>query len=83
MTPSELKHNVNQTGSYFFNSETMNFFGDTMKNYGVRKTVIDTPTQKNIQVWELHRKRPVRHGLQASAYFDRDSFERKFNEIEE
>jgi len=77
MTPSELKRNVEQTGSYFFTRKTMKCFGDTMKNYGVRKAVIDTPTQKNIKAWELHRKRPVKHGAQSSAYFDCITFEHK------
>lgn len=34
MTPSELKYQVEQTGSNFFDRKTMKFFGDTMKNYG-------------------------------------------------
>lgn len=36
MTPSELKANVEIRGSYFFTRKSMKFFGDTMKNYGVR-----------------------------------------------
>lgn len=39
MTPSELKHKIEQTGEepYFFTRETMRFFGDTMANFGCRK----------------------------------------------
>jgi hypothetical protein len=48
----------------------MKFFGDTMKNYGVRSTIID-----NVPYWELYRKRPVKYGLQKSHYFRKDNFE--------
>ena len=80
MTPSELKYKVEQSGEepYFFTSKTMKFFGDTMRNYGVRSAVIDTYSEKNIEVWELYRKRPVRHGLWESAYFRKDTFARSF-----
>ena len=73
MTPSELKANVQETEPYFFDRKTMKFFGDTMKNYGVRSAMID-----NMPVWELYRKRPVKHGLKTSAYFDQKTFERVF-----
>ena len=36
MTPSELKNNVEKTGSYFFDRLNMRFFCDTMANYGCR-----------------------------------------------
>lgn len=72
MTPSELKYNVDQTGSYFFTRSTMRFFGDTMKNYGVRDAGM---------CWELYRRRPVKHQLQASAYFDKKTFERICREV--
>jgi hypothetical protein len=29
----EIKYNVEQTGSYFFDRATMRFFGDTLKNF--------------------------------------------------
>ncbi len=78
MTASELKYQVEQhaTESYFFTRKTMKFFGDTMRNYGVCKATIDTYTQKDIEVWELYRKRPVKHNNQASAYFNRETFQR-------
>lgn len=69
MTPSELKYNVEQAGysPYFFTRKTMKFFGDTMRNYGVR----DLGDR-----WELYRKKPVKHGLRGSAYFSKDTFKR-------
>lgn len=70
MTPSELKYHVEQTGSNFFDRRTLKFFGDTMKNYGVCD---------NGDTWELFRKKPVLHGLNKSAYFDKITFERIYN----
>ncbi len=67
MTPRELKYNVEQTGSYFFDHKSMKFFGDTMKNYGCRSSE---------GCWELWRKSPVKGGLTKSAYFDKVTFER-------
>jgi hypothetical protein len=74
MTPSELKYNVEQTGSHFFDRSSMRFFGDTIRNYGVRQATVN-----GIEAWELYRKRPVKHGLRKSAYFDCKTFERIFN----
>lgn len=82
MTKSELKRNVEKTGSLFFSRETMRFFGDTMQNYGVCDAIIDTPTQEGLEVYELYRKKPVKHGLNSSAFFCRDTFERVYKEIE-
>lgn len=69
MTPSELKYHVEQAGHcpYYFARDTMKFFGDTMKNYGVRDAG---------DCWELWRKNPVKHGLQSSAFFNKQTFER-------
>jgi len=67
MTPSELKrkyHESNNDGCYFL-PETMKYFGDTMRNYGVRQVGLDNP-----YYWELWRKQPVKGGRQGSAYFD-------------
>ena len=80
MTPSELKANIlaHDPDSHFFDRKTMKFFGDAITNYGVRKTVIlsfydefDRHNEKPVflEVWELYRKRPVKHGLQSSAFF--------------
>lgn len=90
MNASELKYHVENAGheSHFFTRSTMRFFGDTMANYGVRSTEIqthgeiDSETQKytvvTVSVWELYRKRPVKHGNQSSAYFDKVSYRRVF-----
>lgn len=85
MTASELKYQVEQSGTnpYFFTRSTMKFFGDTMSNYGVRSTeikatIIDSDTEV-INVWELHRKQPVKHGLQSSTFFNKTTFKREYS----
>ena len=72
MTPSELKQNVEtkSADSHFFTRSNMKFFGDTMVNYGCRS---------NGGTWELWRKKPVKNGLQHSAFFDKKTFDRVFN----
>ena len=72
MTPSQLKYEVEAAGHerHFFDRKTMKFFGDTMRNYGVRKTEND-----GVTVWELYRKMPVKHGLQSSAFFRTSDFQ--------
>lgn len=70
MTPSELKYHTQETNPHFFTRSTMRFFGDTMKNFGVRGSIVN-----DVEVWELYRKRPVMHGLQNSHYFRKDNFE--------
>lgn len=64
-TASDLKRFV-ENGSndpYFFTRDTMRFFGDTMRNYGIRWH------DHKGGIVELYRRRPVKHGLQSSAYF--------------
>jgi hypothetical protein len=78
MTPSELKRNVEATGSAFFDYRTMRFFGDTMKNFGVRKVTIATPSVDALEVYELYRKRPVKMGLEGSSFFDTKTFQRAY-----
>ena len=89
MTPSELKHHVEAAGHepYFFQRKTMAFFGDTMRNYGVRARLIMSDYDRAgtyveggspILVWELYRKRPVKHGLQSSAFFEQESYRQTF-----
>ena len=77
MTASELKAKIEAKGNepHFFTRKTMKFFGDTMANYGVRETVIDTWSENNVEVYELYRRRPVKHGLRSSAYFRKDTLE--------
>ena len=75
MTPSELKANIlkHDPTSHYFDQKTMKFFGDTMRNYGVRKTEIE-----GVAVWELYRKRPVKHNQQRSAFFRATDFQQVF-----
>ena len=73
MTPAELKYLTEDTEPHFFTHKTMRFFGDTMRNYGVRSAG---------DYWELYRKRPVKHGLDSSAYFDKETFNRVFTTTE-
>lgn len=81
MTASDLKfcHERAQPGSYFFTRKTMSFFGDTMKNYGVRAQPVQVKTyseEEPVLCWELYRRRPVKHGLSDSAFFAVDDFRR-------
>lgn len=80
MTASELKAMIEAKGTekHFFTPKTMKFFGDTMRNYGVRETVIDTWSENNVEVYELYRKKPVKHGLTKSAYFRKDTLTATF-----
>lgn len=85
MTPSELKRKVQEAGHdpYFFSRENMRFFGDTMRNYGVRTDYVEVqgmhdPYPQKIEVWELYRKHPVKHGNQSSAYFCKQTLRRVF-----
>jgi hypothetical protein len=54
-----------------------------MRNYGVRDTTIKTnwndagewsDNGRTVEVWELYRKHPVKHGLKSSAYFDKTTY---------
>jgi hypothetical protein len=84
-TKSDLRHNVTATGSHFFDSKSMKFFGDTMSNYGLRSATIQTCYDESgnftchegvtLEVWELYRKNPVKHGLNASRYFNKLTYE--------
>ncbi len=86
---TELKFRVELCGheSHFFTRRTMRFFGDTMRNYGVRSATIRTNYNDagefvegglDIEVWELFRRRPVKHGLQSSAFFRKGNYKRAF-----
>jgi hypothetical protein len=74
MTPSELKYQVEQTGSHFFDRNSLKFFGDSMSNYGCRQTIVKTNDGEDVPVYELYRKHPVKMGLKGSAYFRKDTF---------
>lgn len=70
MNASELKYRTEQANqeTFFFDRGTMRFFGDTMRNFGVRSF--------DAQTWELYRKKPVKNGLQSSAFFRKNDFKR-------
>jgi hypothetical protein len=69
------KHNPN---GYFFSRRTMRFFGDTMRNYGVKsRRFLNGPGKHGpgADFWELWRKTPVNGGLRESAFFNKQSFQ--------
>ena len=79
MTSTALKneHIKREPNTHFWDKKTMAFFGDTMRNFGVKK-------HKN--GYELYRKNPVKHGLTGSHWFSKDfkhmiSTEENINEI--
>jgi len=80
MSPSQLKSHVEEAGHdrFFFTKDTMRFFGDRMSNYGVRSAMVKKGDE-DVPVWELYRKNPVKHGLQDSAYFCKETFKRIFS----
>ena len=85
MTKQEEKTILESPGTHKLVYEVLELtkdrVGDTMKNYGVRSCQVDTATRKDVSTWELYRKRPVKHGLQNSAYFDKKTFERVFPKL--
>jgi hypothetical protein len=85
MNASDLKFHVTSAGfdSHFFTRETMRFFGDTMRNYGVRSVIVTCRSEKtggaeSVSAWELFRRKPVKHGVKGSAYFCKNTFRRVF-----
>lgn len=75
-TSSSLKAlyegNEANIGLHYFTRPTMEYFGDTMRNYGVRKVLVYKSGYHNkspINVWELYRINPVKFGFQGSDYF--------------
>lgn len=78
MTPSRLRdlHLELHPESHFFTRRTMAFFGDTMANYAVALEPVTFADYSGepVTCWQLRRKRPVKHGLQSSAYFCVDTF---------
>jgi hypothetical protein len=76
MTVFDLRHlyECNNPNGHFFDMRTMHFFGDTMRNFGVRDGgEVKTITAGGIEmvgVWELYRKHPVKSGMHGHcAYF--------------
>ena len=79
MDKTELKYRTAEVEPYFFTRSTMKFFGDTMANYYVPKKPVKVTTyDEEVECWELQRIRPVKHGLNDSAFFRCDTFERVF-----
>jgi hypothetical protein len=87
MNKTDLKYHVSKgPDRFFFTRDTMRFFGDTMRNYGVRSATVDyhwdesgnnyTEIPRKVEVWELYRIHPVKHGLRNSAYFDKVTYRR-------
>lgn len=53
----------------------MRFFGDTMKNYGLRQPrEVETVSGQKAVAYELTRRHPVKMGNQKSAWFDSSTF---------
>ena len=71
MTASELKHLIwskrPEFADLYFSRSTMKFFGDTMRNYAV---------VEHGSMYELRRRRAVKHGLKTSTWFDKETLER-------
>jgi hypothetical protein len=78
-TAYDLKYAVEASGNerYFFTRNTMKCFGDTMRNYGVRRVTVET-RRGAVEAFELFRKRPVKMNNQASAYFHAETFAQVF-----
>jgi len=82
---SDLKHAYECyiEGGYFFTRKAMKFFGDTMRNYGLRRIRASILGQTEpVEVFELYRKQPVQYGLQLSAYFSTETFKKIYIECE-
>lgn len=60
MTIYELKAKNEKNGGFFFSRDSLKMFGDTMKNFGVRKVTFNTV--------EVYRKRPVVGGTGKGAW---------------
>lgn len=70
MSVFELQTKVEATGSKFFSKNTLRFAGDSVGNFGVSATPVKINTKAGPGlVWELYRRRPVKHAVQTSAYF--------------
>jgi hypothetical protein len=77
-TVYDLKRAVDETGNNYFKRSGMKFFGDTMKNYGLRTVEFKDNRGQPRKAYELYRRKPVHRGIETSVYFDMDSFKRVF-----
>ena len=83
MTATELKYKIERAGhdSNYFCRSNMRYFGDTMRNYGVRGPIkIRTNMGETVEAYELYRRHPVKYGLKDSAWFRADTFQKCFPE---
>lgn len=91
MNASQLKAKIEASGheAYFFDRATMRFFGDTMRNFGVRASKVRTEYDEDgnyvaegvvVDVWVLYRHHAVKHGNNVSYFFDAKSFRRVHGE---
>jgi len=74
--------------SNFFSRNSMKCFGDTIANFGVRdggRVLVEYDDAGNyfkggllIDAWELYRRKPVKHGLKDSTYFNKSTGNRTF-----
>lgn len=89
MNASQLRNAIETAGhkSHFFDRKTMQFFGDSMSNFGVRAVTVlamgDTVNpdsgkyeMRSVDAWEIYRHHPVKHGLKGSHFFDRNTFKK-------
>lgn len=75
-TASDLKSYYEDiNGGTFFSRDSMKFSGDTMANYRVKY-------RKDLDLFELIRKKPVKFGLTKSAFFDPLTFKVKVLSVE-
>ena len=77
MTASALKrHYELKTNGMFFTRNNMKFAGDTMSNFYVsaKPVTLTSISGEQRACWELTRRKPVKHGLWASRYFDIETF---------
>ena len=85
MTASELKYQYEQhnPNGKFFTRENMRFAGDTMGNYYVPANICSVETYSGdiIECYELQRRKPVKRGLNTSAYFSIDTFRQVHGKI--
>lgn len=79
-TASDLKFAVEQAGNApkFFTRGNMKFLGDTMKNYAVRQPREIETHDGSVMAYELARKKPVKHGVNASVFFEINTFRKVY-----
>jgi len=80
ISASQLRaaHEEAHPESLFFSRNNMRFAGDTMANFAVAPDPVTFATYsgETVTCWRLYRRRPVKHGLRGSFYFECDTFRR-------